>query len=521
MSQQQNQADVATSSPGQAAHPSGSGGRGFRSLFRRRLRRGGQSVALTVSVLGILVLLNVIAGRAGWQLDLSAEGRFTLSPQSHQVVRQLAAPVQVTAFVRDGSGILADLLGRYAQAGDRFRLRLVDPVKEPSVARQYEVTQYDTVILEQGSRMRRIEPDSLYAVGPSRNEVEFRGEQAVTRALVELGREQSMTIYFLTGHGEATPNDRLARLAGRLEGDGYTVGTLNLAQAGEVPDDASLLVASGPRSDLDVQEREAIEAYLDRGGRLMVLVDPSDREIAGWNALLEGLGVQLRRDVVVDPVQSFFLDPLAPMPTLRYHDITRELQERQMRVMLPRARSLARVTEEVPYTVTTLLETSFDAWGETTLQGTAISKGSEDVAGPLMLAAAISRPVQAPAAAGDGDAVQAMTGAGSEEGGAAGAEPVEGGRRAGPEPVAVVMGNASFLEGDVLGVQGNEDFFLNAVNWLVGEEHLISIRPKTLGTPTVDLTRRLIEQVFYGFVVALPLAVLALGAVIWWRRRAL
>lgn len=494
---------------GRQPAPAGSSGR--RKGRARRIRRGGESAVLTIAFLGILVLVNVLVGRAGWQADLSAEGRFTLSPQSIQVVESLPAPVHVTAFVRDGSGgLLADLLRQYHRVSGAFQLRLVDPVKEPSLARQYEITQYETVVLELGSRSRRVEPGNLYALGSSRSELEFRGEQAITRALVELGREQSLKVYFLTGHGEATPADSLGSLATYLEGEGYTIDTLNLAQAGTVPEDATALVASGPQSDLSEQEQEAIQSYLDQGGRLMLLVDPSNRPISGWNRLAEGLGVRFRADVVVDPSQSFFLDPLSPMPTLRYHEITRDLQEQQMRVMLPRARSLERLDEdETPLRVTTLLESSFDAWGETTLQGTTLRKDEADTPGPLALAVAVTRPVASVAAA----ASEPLAG----EGGAQG----EVEERAANEPVAVVMGNASFLEGQMLGVQGNQDFFLNALNWLVGEEHLISIRPKILGTPTVQLTPALISRVFYGFVVALPLAVLLVGGVVWWRRRAL
>lgn len=492
-----------------AGPPADSGSR--RLGRRRRIRRGSESAVLTVAVLGILVLLNILAGRTGWQADLSAEGRFTLSPLSRQVLERLPAPVQVTAFVRDGpSGLLTDLLQQYDRASSSFQLRLVDPVKEPSLARQYEVTQYDTVILEMGSRSRRIEPSNLYGFGTAREELEFRGEQAITRALVELGREQQLKVYFLTGHGEATPADRLGRLATYLEGEGYTVATLNLAQEGGMPEDATVLVAVGPQSDLGPQEEETIAAYLEAGGRLILLLDPSNRPIDGWNQLAERLGVRFRTDVVVDPAQSFFLDPLSPMPTLRYHAITRELQERQMRVMLPRARSLERLDDPAPYRVTTLLESSFDAWGETTLQGTTLRKDEEDTPGPLTLAVAITRPAAQDGAGTDGAAQDEGEAADTGEAG-----------EAVPEPVAVVVGNASFVEGQMLGIQGNQDFFLNALNWLVGEEHLISIRPKVISPPTVQLTPSFMRHLFYGFVVGLPLVVLLAGGLVWWRRRAL
>ena len=123
-----------------AGPPADSGSR--RLGRRRRIRRGSESAVLTVAVLGILVLLNILAGRTGWQANISAEGTFYPLALSRQVLERLPAPVQVTAFVRDGpSGLLTDLLQQYDRASSSFQLRLVDPVKEPSRwPAEYEVT---------------------------------------------------------------------------------------------------------------------------------------------------------------------------------------------------------------------------------------------------------------------------------------------------------------------------------------------------------------------------------------------
>ena len=97
--------------------------------------------------------------------------------------------------------------------------------------------------------------------------------------------------------------------------------------------------------------------------------------------------------------------------------------------------------------MTTLLESSFDAWGETTLQGTTLRKDEEDTPGPLTLAVAITRPAAQDGAGADGAAQDEGEAADTGEAG-----------EAVPEPVAVVVGNASFVEGQMLGIQGNQDF---------------------------------------------------------------
>ena len=91
------------------------------------------------------------------------------------------------------------------------------------------------------------------------------------------------------------------------------------------------------------------------------------------------------------------------------------------------------------------------------------------------------------------------------------------------EKVLVVVGDANFVEDGVLqavrGNVGSVDLFMNAINWLAEEEALISIRPKTQEDRQVVLTSPQARAIIYSNILFVPLIVLAVGAVIWWRRR--
>lgn len=453
----------------------------------RQLRRS----TLIVAVLGILVVLNILGVRYHHRWDLTAAGLFSLSDQSQTALEQLPGPVEIIAFLGSGdeqSRQVQDLLESYRYAApDKIKLHFVDPVGEPALARQYNIQYYDTLILKSGDRERRVEPYNIFAMGASPYQVEFRGEQAVTRALLELNRQVGVTIYFLQGHGEADLNGDFAPLQNYLQGEGYTVQPLSLVTE-ILPEEAQLIVIGGPTRDLTAAEVDQLTAYLERGGRLLVMLDPlpPDRQLPNFDGLLDRVGVTAQPVLVVDPQRAFFMDPLSPVPNISSHAITDKLIEQNLNVVLPQARSLA-AEETAAYRVQPLLVTSDAAWGEKTFPAEQVRKDTGDLPGPLNLAVAVAAPA---------------------------AEPGGEGR-----PVAVVIGNSALGRSQAIDFQGNADLLVNSVNWLLGEQGLISIRPKEQEIRMVELTPAGVQGTFYGTVVLLPVALLAAGLVVWLRRR--
>ncbi|MBV8084525.1 MAG: hypothetical protein JO247_06880 [Chloroflexi bacterium] len=68
-------------------------------------------------------------------------------------------------------------------------------------------------------------------------------------------------------------------------------------------------------------------------------------------------------------------------------------------------------------------------------------------------------------------------------------------------------------------VAGNHDLLLNSVNYLVGNNQLVNIPAKSGTAGQVSLLGSDANLIFFTTVVFVPLAVLALGAAVWWQRR--
>jgi len=452
-----------------------------QALTGRRARYGSNALVLTIAFLGILGLINFLAARHHRRLDLTAAGRYSLSPQTIQILAGLEEPVQVTAFfteIHPRRREAEDLLREYAYRTDKLRYEFIDPEIKPALARQHQITRDGTLIFSSGGR---------------RQEVFGIGEQDFTSAILRVSREEQKTVYFLTGHGERKIDDftqqGYAQAKSALERDNYRVATINLAITDTIPADLDVLVVASPQKPLLEEERNRLLHYLMGGGRALIMQDPTLD--TGLNQVLEAWLVRFKDDVIIDPARSLLGDPASPVvDRYRFSQIAQGLPM----TFFPRARSVEQ-TGEVPQgvgmTLTPLIESSNRSWGETSLDNPQVRYDEgEDARGPL----AIGMIVESPAS-------------------------LKGEKPASTKTRLVVLGDSDFASNAFIGALGNGDLFMNAVNWLAEEEELISIRPKPPERRMVSLTGERARLIFYFSVIAVPLVVLAVGAITWWSRR--
>jgi ABC-type uncharacterized transport system involved in gliding motility auxiliary subunit len=104
----------------------------------------------------LLVAVNVTAASTRAQADLSANRRFSLSPETRAVVKAVRHHLEVTAFMNDTGGSARDarfLLARFHELNRHIDYEIVDPDERPSAARRFGVTSYATVVVQyQGRR---------------------------------------------------------------------------------------------------------------------------------------------------------------------------------------------------------------------------------------------------------------------------------------------------------------------------------------------------------------------------------
>jgi ABC-type uncharacterized transport system involved in gliding motility auxiliary subunit len=447
-------------------------------------------------VFAILGLVNYLSqSRFNKRVDLTANSVNSLSEQSDKVLKSLDAPLKLTLFDQTARfDQYRDRLSMYGDSSNRVTVEYVDGDREPARAKQAEIQAYPTILIDYKGKTEKVTTVD---------------ERDLTGAIIRATTGQQRKVYFVQGHGEKDPNSNepsgMAGVVQYLKLDNIGIDTLALAQKKDVPDDASVVVIAGPTTDFLDDEIEMLKRYLDKGGRLLLMVDPvlggRDQQLTKLTALMKDWGLEIGNDVIIDlsgrsPNGTFIVagPPYPPNPIL---------DNFRKGLVFPLARSVTPITPApAGKTAQKLVETSSAAWAETNLddlrKGTQPQPDTEngDKAGPVGIAATVTTASPPPADAASKDKPAAP-----------------------PQTRIAVFGDSDFASNAAAGNLGNVDFFPNTINWLTAQESLIAIRPREAGDSRLTITPGQTNLVWWFSVLFVPAAVFGTGILAWMRRR--
>ena len=471
------------------------------AYFRRRNARYGAIAGVSVLVvLGILVAVNYVSAKQNKRWDLTANRQYSLSEQTVKLLTEVNAPVKFVVFDREANmERFKPRLNEYQYLSKQVSVEYIDPDKKPVPAKEYEIQQYGTVVVEYMGRRERVTSDS---------------EQDLTGALVKVLNPTEKRVYFLAGHGEKDPTntDRLgySSIIDALRQDNYQWEKLIIAEKNAIPDNATVLVLAGPKTDLLDGEAALIRQYLsERHGKLLVLLDPSDdfkkpTTFPNIEGILKEWGINATPSVVVD-VSGLTKVATIPVATPPYPNQPITGDRFQLITMYPVARAIVPLMgAPADRMAQPFIQTTSRSWAETNLatldppDNLAPDPDKGDITGPVSIAAAVAVPGKTDPAAQkkEGDDQQKP-----------------------PETRVAVVGDSDFVANAYLGIEGNRDLFMNAVNWLAQQESLIAIRPKEAADRRLTMTANHMNAIAWMSIVVVPALVLGAGVWTWWRRR--
>lgn len=475
----------------------------FKGSFRTRaFRVGGYSVAATIIVLAIAVAVNVFMSAlpaTKTQFDTTSNQLFTISEQTEALVGGLDTDVSIYWIVQSGyeDTTVETLLDRYKAMSNKIHVVKKDPDVYPTFIQQYvsEGVYNNSLIVESGDRYRYVSYEEIYVYDYSNYyyygtyDVSFDGESVLTSAIDYVVSEDLPKVYVLSGHGELTIPTTFTTA---LEKENVETESLSLLTLEAVPEDADMILIYSPQSDISEDEKVKLQTYLQAGGNMFLITDPLENTVlTNMETLMADYGVTAAEGIVVEGNQNYYAwgTPYYLLPEFGSHAIVSPLTESGYYVLLPIAQGLV-VGNNLRDTVSVkeLLSTSDAAFSKVAGYGlTTYEKETGDIDGPFALAVAITETID---------------------------EETE-------TNIVWVSSGALLDESANMQVSGgNQDIFLNAVNWMCEqEESSISIHAKSLSYEYLTISSGTVSLLSVFIVGIIPLCYLGYGIFVWVRRK--
>lgn len=446
-----------------------------------------QNSFFVVLFLMLVILLGYLASQYRVAKDITQANRNILTQGSVNVLKQMKEPINITVFATkdDASGGdnfrkgMIDFVARYQREKKNVNLIFVNPSIEPKLAQDAGVKEDGEVVVEYNKRSEHIVPPIA--------------EQEMTNLLVRLSRTNQQAVMYLDGHGErnllGVKNFDLGEFGKQLEKKGFKFANPDLTIAQSVPSNGSMLVIASPQVDVSEVEAKKIKAYLEAGGNLFWLLD--DDNYRGMKEVADYLGLHVSPGIAMDMASAQYgADARVSFASLYgEHAITTNFM---LRTLFPEAHEVtAQGTDENGWKVSNLIEVAPNGW----LASEKLAKDAKptfnekkDKRGPINIGVALERTYG------------------------------KKGQR------VVVMGNGNFLSNTFITNGGNLDLGVNMVNWLAGDDKLITIQPMPLKDinvtiPDTDSGRMVAWIVFHGFQYFIPIGMIIAGFYFWWKRR--
>jgi ABC-type uncharacterized transport system involved in gliding motility auxiliary subunit len=437
--------------------------------------------------LSLVILTGFLSNQFVFVKDMTQANRSVLTKGSIEILEQMSGPINLTIFATNDDanngntfrqGII-NFIAKYQRSKDDIKIKFINPVEEPKLAQDMGVRVDGEVVVEYNKRTEHITPPFA--------------EQDLTNLFVRLSRTNNKPVMYLDGHGEKNlrglKNYDLGEFGKQLENKGLKFSNPDLTVLDRVPDEGAMLVIASPKVDVTKVEANKILTYLNSGGNLLWLLD--DNNLRGLDKVAAYLGVTISDSKVIDPSSLQYGASENVSFALAYgdHPITNNFMLRTQ--YLNAHEVIAKGTFENGWEVSNLIDVAPNGWVSSKKkdQDKQLTYDSKfDKKGPINIAVALKRTYE------------------------------KKGQR------VIVVGNSSFLSNNLITSGGNLDLGVNIMNWLAGDDRLITIQPMPLKDINVVIPEdsrsfMIAWTVFHAFQYFIPIGLFIYGFWQWHRRR--
>lgn len=480
-------------------------------LNRKYLKLGSFSIAMTAVVIAAVVVVNLFVAEIPTtytKYDLSSLQLYSIGSETEEVLAHVDEDVNVYILTSRGGELAntTELLGRYTALNSHIKVSTVDPIANPGFVSNYtsESLTDNSVIVESAKRSMAIDYNDIYPRQYSEEELYyyyyygqmptgtpyFNGELMFTTAIDYVTRDDLPTMYSLTGHGETALSDTYS---GYVKSENVASAEFTLLNIDSIPEDCTSILINNPTSDISADDLAMLEAYLDDGGSVILVTGAStysSSAMPNLTALAAYMGLTPVDGVVVETNRNNYMGyPHYLLPVIgSTSDGPLSLIASKADGMYVLMNAAHGIKSDGTHTVIPILSTTTQAYVKTDITSETLEKSDGDPEGLVYVGAAVT---------GEANGNRSDTY-----------------RFAWYSSPAITDENAdNYVSG------GNSSVFVSTLNWMSSNKTNLSIMAKQMQVEALTVPEA--DAAIWSAVIVfiIPIAVLAAGFVVWFRRR--
>lgn len=457
----------------------------------KQISIGAYSTGMIAIVSVLVIVVNVVLGQlpASWTIvDFSSQKLYSISDTTEDFLDTLEEDITMYVMINENNAdaTIAHTLNRYADYSDKITVIYVDPTTNPAFASKYtnESIMQNSVIVTSANRHKVVDYYDMWDYYISGEDViisGYDGEGQLTGAISYVVSEETPKIYVTSGHSELEVPESVLTSLGK---ESIEVETIDLKGYEAVPEDACALLINAPELDFNEFEAQMVIDYIDQGGYVIMVTGSVDVDRPYCESILEHMSLELVEGMIIEGNTNFYYqNQLYLLPNITSTDYTEDIVDNGYVVFAPYSQGVLTTGENVNVTYTSIMNTSKKSYSKVNLYSTIVEQEEADIDGPFYVGI---------------EAANALT----------------GGKLIVYSCTQLFTDNISTVSSGT-----NQLLLVDTVSALVNTDLNITIPEKNYLVDTIMVPNNAIVVIGAIVSVILPVAILASGFVIWFKRR--
>lgn len=317
------------------------------------LKRGGYSLIITAVVLAALIAFNWLIGllstRFHLEIDMTENAQYSMTAENIDFIEKVDNEVSVTVVGSPDEATFTDwlyyyatnffsvtvnsqseyddllgyfkqtmnLLDKYGEYNDKITVKYLDPQENEFSKLTSEFTDYtfiygDLIVestIDGNERVKILTFNDIYAIsegsssyyGTSYTVAGNKLESALTSAIAYVTSTESKKVALLSGH---STNPYSSAYTDILTSNNYEISEITSTTIAELSSDFDAIIISAPNVDFLPEELTLISEFLDNGGKLgkglIFFADAASPYLPNLYGFLEQWGVSIEEGIIFE-----------------------------------------------------------------------------------------------------------------------------------------------------------------------------------------------------------------------------